>query len=38
MQIIYVLSVATFSLYEDIDLYPYCPYCGAKMDKEREVD
>lgn len=19
---------------EGIDLYPYCPYCGAKMDKE----
>lgn len=26
------------TFYEDIDLYPYCPYCGAKMDKEREVD
>ena len=24
------------TFYEDIDLYPYCPYCGAKMDKERE--
>ena len=22
------------TFYEDIDLYPYCPYCGAKMDKE----
>jgi rubrerythrin len=21
------------TFYEDIDLYPYCPYCGAKMDK-----
>ena len=26
------------TFYKDIDLYPYCPYCGAKMDKEREVD
>ena len=24
------------TFYEDIDLYPYCPYCGAKMDKECE--
>lgn len=23
-----------YFFYEDIDLYPYCPYCGAKMDKE----
>lgn len=22
------------TFYEDIDLYPYCPYCGARMDKE----
>ena len=22
------------TFYEDIDLYPYCPYCGVKMDKE----
>lgn len=22
------------TFYEDIDLYPYFPYCGAKMDKE----
>lgn len=21
------------TFYEDIDLYPYCPYCGAKMDR-----
>lgn len=26
------------TFYEDIDLYPYCPYCGAKMNKERGVD
>ena len=26
------------TFYEDIDLYPYCPYCGAKMDKERDID
>ncbi len=24
------------TFYEEIDLYPYCPYCGAKMNKERE--
>lgn len=24
------------TFYEDIDLYPYCPYCGTKMDKECE--
>ena len=24
------------TFYEDIDLYPYCPYCGAKMDKKEE--
>lgn len=22
------------TFYEEIDLYPYCPYCGVKMDKE----
>lgn len=24
------------TFYEDIDLYPYCPYCGCKMDLEGE--
>lgn len=24
------------TLYKDTDLYPYCPYCGAKMDKKCE--
>ena len=24
------------TFYEDIDLYPYCPYCGCKMDLESE--
>ena len=23
-----------FTFYEGFDLYPYCPYCGTKMDKE----
>jgi DNA-directed RNA polymerase subunit RPC12/RpoP len=22
------------TFYEEIDLYPYCPYCGAKMEVE----
>lgn len=22
----------------DSDLYPYCPYCGAKMKQERDTD
>ena len=26
------------TFYEDIDLYPYCPYCGAKMKQERDTD
>lgn len=26
------------TFYEGIDLYPYCPYCGAKMDKEENND
>lgn len=25
-----------FTFYEGFDLYPYCPYCGAKMDKKEE--
>lgn len=24
------------TFYEGIDLYPYCPYCGAKMDGKEE--
>lgn len=24
------------TFYEDIDLYPYCPYCGAKMDRGKQ--
>lgn len=27
-----------FTFYEGIDLYPYCPYCGAKMKQERDID
>lgn len=24
------------TFYKDTDLYPYCPYCGAKMDRKEE--
>lgn len=24
------------TFYEDVDLYSYCPFCGAKMDMDKE--